>query len=284
MFDKVLAAITRQVGSFDELILVDNNSKDDTIKHVSEFCTRNKISVKILINTIPGVATSRKMGILEARTDIAVFIDDDNELTADYLKKGINFLKDKSNVHMLVCKSVLPPNIDVSDIELNHMELKHYAVGQITNVTKSILDKDFVWSAGMFFRVRTLQRFFNQGLALVCGSSNGIMAGEDTELFYWLKIKRLDVWFNTNINFIHHIDSKRLNREYFNNLRFTQKATGETLIKTYGNILRFRSAQQNLKIKFSFYDLRRFLFSFINMVIFPKQMLLFLKVLKVNVV
>jgi glycosyltransferase involved in cell wall biosynthesis len=284
VFDKVLAAITRQVGSFDELILVDNNSKDDTVKHVSEFCTRNKISVKILINTIPGVATSRKMGILEANTDIAVFIDDDNELTADYLKKGINFLQNKSNVHMLVCKGVLPSNIDLSDIELNYRQLKHYAVGQITNTTKSILDKDFVWSAGMFFRVRTLQIFFNQGLSLVCGSSNGIMAGEDTELFYWLKIKRLDVWFNTSINFIHHIDYKRLNREYFSQLRNTQKATGETLNKTYGNILRFSSAQHNLKIKYSFYDLRRFTFSFINMIIFPKQIILFIKILRTRVI
>lgn len=61
-----------------ELIIVDNNSKDNTEVAVREFCAANNILLKYeYLNENTGVSHARNIGYAKASGDILFFIDDD---------------------------------------------------------------------------------------------------------------------------------------------------------------------------------------------------------------
>ena len=61
-----------------ELIVVENNSKDQTERKVKKFCEANDIQLEYIKNkTNLGVAGARVQGYNQARGEIVYFIDDD---------------------------------------------------------------------------------------------------------------------------------------------------------------------------------------------------------------
>ena len=59
-----------------ELLVVDNNSSDDTASIANEFCARQPWA-RYVFEPTPGLSHARNRGIREARGEIVVFIDDD---------------------------------------------------------------------------------------------------------------------------------------------------------------------------------------------------------------
>lgn len=70
-----LEALTRQTRSPDEVIVVDNNSSDDTREVVREF--ESRLPLKYLVETRRGAAEARNLGIRHATGDVLAFTDDD---------------------------------------------------------------------------------------------------------------------------------------------------------------------------------------------------------------
>src|SRR5712691_696604 len=60
-----------------EVLVVDNNSNDQTRKVVEEFCHQNPGRFRYLFEPQPGLSYARNAGIREARGDIIAFMDDD---------------------------------------------------------------------------------------------------------------------------------------------------------------------------------------------------------------
>lgn len=60
-----------------ELIVVDNNSKDDTAAVVKEFAATSGLKVRYVFEGRQGLSYARNMGIQEASGDIMAFTDDD---------------------------------------------------------------------------------------------------------------------------------------------------------------------------------------------------------------
>jgi len=95
MLADVLTSLTIQKRLPDEVVVVDNNSKDDTKNVALGF--RGKLNIRYVFEEKQGVSFARNAGIANASGDIIVFTDDDcvaHEEWLYYLE--LPFLRDPS--------------------------------------------------------------------------------------------------------------------------------------------------------------------------------------------
>jgi glycosyltransferase involved in cell wall biosynthesis len=79
----LLSNLENQIDTGSEIIVVDGNSKDKTIKIIRKFP-----KVKLLKGK-PQVATQRHKGAIESKTDTLVFLDADTKLPAKFLSSSL---------------------------------------------------------------------------------------------------------------------------------------------------------------------------------------------------
>lgn len=84
-------------GLIDEIILVDNNSSDETVKTAEDFWrnTGEEQIFKIVFESIPGLVHARRRGLDESKNEIVVFCDDDNWLVPSYFTKLEKYFENK---------------------------------------------------------------------------------------------------------------------------------------------------------------------------------------------
>ena len=88
---KSLTNQTLKPESF-EIILVNNNSTDNTDSICKNFITANpQLKTKYFVETQKGLSAARNRGIKESAASLVVFIDDDAEITNDYLETAVEF-------------------------------------------------------------------------------------------------------------------------------------------------------------------------------------------------
>ena len=85
---KTIKSIKRQEGSF-EIIVVDNGSKDNTVKIAKD------LGCRVIKEKEKGISPARNRGAKEARGEYLCFIDADGELTENWLKNADRILKRK---------------------------------------------------------------------------------------------------------------------------------------------------------------------------------------------
>lgn len=80
-----MAQMTQPADFQWELIIVDNNSKDDTPGVVNEFSVSSGLNLRYVFEEKQGLSHARNRGIQEARGDIVVFTDDDVTVDSSWL-------------------------------------------------------------------------------------------------------------------------------------------------------------------------------------------------------
>lgn len=75
-------------GHFQEIIIVDNNSTDDTAHIVKEFINKssNNLNIKLISENKKGVMHARNRGFLESTGEIIAFVDADTKMPKNWLK------------------------------------------------------------------------------------------------------------------------------------------------------------------------------------------------------
>src|SRR5438445_11315813 len=68
-----------------EVIVVDNNSTDDTAQILESWCSRFGTRLRRLFEGRRGVSYGRNAGITAARGAVVAFTDDDNEPSPDWI-------------------------------------------------------------------------------------------------------------------------------------------------------------------------------------------------------
>ena len=79
-----LESLTRQSRQADEVVVVDNNSQDNTREIIYSFDDR--LNIKYVYEPTLGIPYARNSGIRNASGDIIASIDDDCEADEDWLK------------------------------------------------------------------------------------------------------------------------------------------------------------------------------------------------------
>lgn len=139
--EKCLESIKNQTVAPDEIILVDNNSKDNTVKIAKKF------KIKIINEKQQGISFARNRGFNEAKYDIIARCDADcilpntwiEQIKEDFKSKNIDALGGP-----LYYFDIIIPNkkIFVAFIKLMKVILGHYPlIGPNMIVTKNIWNK-----------------------------------------------------------------------------------------------------------------------------------------------
>lgn len=213
-----------------ELIVVDNNSKDDTPRVVSEFSRTSGLNVRYVFEKAQGLSHARNRGIREAAGDIIVFTDDDVKVDKSWFRELVNLLEETDFI--AGGGKTLPLWLGKKPRWYSEEQkyglrgvFVHFDLGDQRCETK-----DAPFGANMAFRKSAFSKYglFRTDL----GRSGDVLAGgEDTEFFRRLMSGKERVGYSPSAIVYHPIPAERLSKAYVQSVFFE---AGKTQLSVEG--------------------------------------------------
>ena len=203
-----------------ELILVNNNSTDQSENVIHEVLEDADIDWKLVREPIPGLANARICGIKNSKYVTMLFVDDDNWLDVNYLQIGWQILKDNNQIGVLggIGKAVS----DVQIPEWLEKNENYYAVGpQMPNSGEVKGSRNMVYGAGMFVQRSCFNILIENGFKFnaIGRTKSSLTSGEDSEMCLAMKIAGFQIWYDSRLTFKHYISPERLTLKYLKKLK-----------------------------------------------------------------
>lgn len=79
-----------------EVIIVDNNSNDNTSNFVKEFIARSNMNISYVFESIQGLSQARNTGYMRSKGEYIVYIDDECILPKKWLKEAVIIINNES--------------------------------------------------------------------------------------------------------------------------------------------------------------------------------------------
>lgn len=201
-----LAALTKQSLSANEfeILIINNNSTDSTETISKNFIDNHKqLNVRYFVEKQKGLSSARNRGISEAASELISFIDDDAEVSTDYLKTAVEFFDNNPDVDAIGGK-ITPVFESGNEPEW----LSKYMWGLVTKADYGDHIREYPGSkspygCNMAFRKKVLTDvgMFNSDL---------LFRSEDKYIFYQLKKHGKKFLYHPKLAVKHHIDNKRI--------------------------------------------------------------------------
>lgn len=199
-----------------ELVLVDNNSNDETSGLAANIWRsfNTKINLNLVRETVPGLSYARKTGVEAAKGEIIVFCDDDNWLDENYLQIAFDFMKNHPQVGVVGGKGIAISSIEFPDWFTTYQG--DYAVGVQALESGDVSSRGYVWGSGMVVRRHEILSLYNAGFSgsLTGRKGSDLQAGDDSEICKWYLIVGKSLYYNELLFFRHYIEAFRLTVEY----------------------------------------------------------------------
>lgn len=198
-----------------ELLLIDNASREPL---AAKWDLSWHPHGKILGELRQGLSWARKCGLAHCRGKLAVFVDDDNVLDADYLSEAVRFFQEQefagaAGGAVLGEFEMLPP-------EWLMPRLGCLAVGKENVPTGKLPSGEFVWGAGLVLRTAVWKTLTDSGFEFVCSGRTGklLLGGEDVELCKALQHLGWEIWHLDGLKITHLMPKRRCEWTYIRNL------------------------------------------------------------------
>ncbi len=199
------------VGINCELIVVDNNSTDNTFDVVSN-CWKlfnNPFAMKYLKQPKPGKTNAWNLGVENATGDYIVMCDDDNWLPEDYLKTAIPILQMDEKIAMLGGRSIgvfeTEPPIWFQSVS------SYWAVGkQYENSGDITYEDNKLWGAGSIFKKAALEYLLSLNYKQKFSGIKAEGMAEDCELFILLKLLGYKMYYSNDLVIQHFMPKERI--------------------------------------------------------------------------
>lgn len=214
-----LALQKRLPGVSYELVLVDNNTPDDTVEKATN-CWQsldNPFPFRKVKEARPGLTYARQKGITEATFEYIVLCDDDNWLSNDYLQKVYQIFDAMPDVALVGGKGepVFENDAPGWFYKVDGFGYALGAEGRKTGYTES------VYGAGMGIRKSVFIQWASQLDTFFLTDRKGkeLSSGGDTEICMIIKQAGKKIFFDETLTFKHFIEEKRLRWDYYLKLR-----------------------------------------------------------------
>jgi len=201
-----------------EVILVDNNSNDNTLNLVNKFEKENKVRITKLNNPKQGLIYSRIKSANFISKDYVSFIDDDNFLREDFvsnLSNIITSLKPDVIGGRTICTS------DSPFPKWWDKNKGYYACGsrfKNTGYINNPLSK--FWGAGLTANAVYLKQALLKMEFYCTGRiGNKQLGGEDNEINYRMRLLGAKFYYSSKLVIYHYMRSERLNLAHLNKTR-----------------------------------------------------------------
>lgn len=168
-----------------EVLIIDNNSTDETGQVGRDYCHRN-LNFRLLTENSQGLSFCRNRGWQEARGIFVAYIDDDALASANWLREAERFINNHPEVEafggpyeafsLIKIPAWFPPS---------YGRLDHGSKDRILS-----LEREWISGTNMFFRCRLLEKLkgFNNQLGM---KKDQLGYGEETNLL--IKLKEMDI-------------------------------------------------------------------------------------------
>lgn len=214
----VLEALLGQTGTEGltwEVIVVDNNSKDETAAVVKSFSQRwpQTSPLRYAFEPHQGASFARQHAIEVAHSSLVGFLDDDNVPLPNWVSAAHRFAQEYPQAGVYGSRiqgefeSPPPPHFERISAYLALTERGNEA--RIYDPKHKVLPP----GAGMVVRRQAWLEQVPPVLSLG-GHSGGREAGEDLEVVLYIQRAGWQVWYNPHMRLFHRIPSSRLERAY----------------------------------------------------------------------
>ena len=195
-----------------EIVVIDNNSTDDTLAVTEKFWSSAGIKApfKIVSEKQQGLSYARLRGIKEAAYDIIAFIDDDNRLFDNWVETAFEFMNRHPDAGL--CGGQTFPDYEVSPGEWFEHVKHTIAIGKQGTGIEDITDKrKFVWGAGALIRRSLVLKAIDLGFNNITASRvpNFLGGGDDWELACIIRALKAKIYYNEQLKLYHYIPASR---------------------------------------------------------------------------
>lgn len=227
---KVLASIQNQtVGSETfRFLLVDNASFPPLDESLLARFAQEGITARMVREPMLGIARARLRAILETDGEMLLFVDDDNELTPQYVAEGLKFASIHEEVGCFGGKLLLPPHLNPA--AWVEPFLPYLAIKDIGDAP--VFGKSAAWgnweppTAGAFIR-RTVLALYKQRanedeniFKLGRTGTKNLSSCEDALIMNGAFSLGLSCAYNPKLVLYHHLNVRRLNLNYLIRLMY----------------------------------------------------------------
>lgn len=195
-----------------ELIVVDNNCTDNTIELVKAYWKHHVYPLKIVKESKPGLIYARKTGVAYAEYENLLFIDDDNILATDWIRKLHELYAQMPNVGAI--GGYNKPLIQGEKPEWFDVYQSVYGCGPRSGTSGTI--SKGLFGAGFSFRTPLIFSilFSELALFLVGRTKNTLSRGEDTEMAYRCLLMDWDIYYDSSLILHHYLLVRRISWNY----------------------------------------------------------------------
>lgn len=198
-----------------EVLLVDNNCTDDTVKLAEKVWKQleTPFSLTIINEQNPGLSYARKAGVIASKSEVIIFCDDDNFLNDDFLLKAIYRLKSSETIGIIGGRSL--PKSSQSLPDWFNKYSAGYAVGQQASETGVVNLRGYVWGSCMVIRSSLAKAIFSETNFLTTDRvESQLISGGDVEICLRARLLGYDIFYDEDLVFHHFIHEKKLTEEY----------------------------------------------------------------------
>ncbi len=216
ILQKTLAEFSLQSASENdyEIVLINNNSPDDTEAVCSDFTGKHPaIHFNYIMEMNQGLSYARNRGVKEAKGEILVFLDDDAFIMKDYVKNLKAFFQTHPDA-MLAGGRIFP---------YFESERPQWMSRFLLSITSSIdkgnqiclfKGRSYPIGANMIFKRKIFDDFGLFDVQLGRRGDN-MEAAEEKDLFLRVKKAGIPIYYLPDVSVRHWVPDKRLTDEYF---------------------------------------------------------------------
>jgi len=199
-----------------EILVVDNNSSDDTAEVIRQAQTDwpTEVPLRYCFEARQGASYARELGVREAQSELIGFLDDDNLPAANWIEAAYQFAQDYpragafgSQIHgdfEVEPTAELQPLLPFLAIVERGAEPLRY------DSMKRMLPP----SAGLVVRRQAWLESMPETCLLRGRNQDSMLTGEDTEALTYLLRSGWEIWYNPTMRLWHRIPHWRLERSY----------------------------------------------------------------------
>ncbi len=224
-FPQVLDRLLTQTGLENinwEIIVVDNNSSDNTFEIIQKYQEKckfyNNFQLKYCLETEQGITFARLRAVKEAKGKFIAFLDDDNLPAPDWVLQSYLFGKEhpqagawSGQIHGAF--EVKPPE-NFSRIQAFLAIREHGQKSYLFDADNLILPP----GAALVIRKQAWCESVPQQLNLKGRIGKLMVSGDDLEILLHLHKSGWEIWYNPAMHVDHQIPHWRLEKDYLMNL------------------------------------------------------------------
>jgi GT2 family glycosyltransferase len=195
-----------------EIIVVDNNSSDNTRQVAEDFLGR--LPLRYVFEAEQGLAIARRRGVRESSSELIGMVDDDCVVAPDWIEQAVRFCEHHPNAGAVGGKIRPVYEVEPPDFLLRNPCMSAQDLGEVPRRMPGSGYTNLV-GAGLLLRRSSLEASgWMQRHFLIDHRGNSLTTGGDTEMILRIRAAGYELWYNPAMKLDHCIPSRRMSLQY----------------------------------------------------------------------